>query len=125
MQIETEGIQYDGYEEAIPLAIMALLGIRGNTLRHVGSFEGEEDGMHASGEVYERVGAKSNHTHVGIMLITKDDEHSWRLVVFDREDDGTLTPHGCAVSEALLGIYTDTREEMLDLFDFRFEGIQA
>lgn len=125
MQIETEGIQYDGPVEAVPLAIMALLGIRGGTLRHVGSFEDEEDGMHASGEVYERVGVKSNHTHVGILLITKDDERSWRLVVFDREEDGTLIPHGCAISEALLGIYADTREEMLDLFAFKFEALEA
>src|SRR5690606_26111977 len=119
-------LQYDGPAEAVPFAFMALLDMSGSTLRHVGSFADSEDDMRVAGGVYQRVGVEGNHAHAGIMhLETDDGEDSWRLVIFDRAEDDKLTPHGCAAAKALLGIYTDTKDEMLALFDFRFEALEA
>lgn len=118
-------LQYDGPVEVLPVAIMTMLGMHGDKLRQVGEFAASDEVVNTVGEVYERVGVHSNHALIGIIETEHEYATSWRLVIFERGTDGTLVPHNCATAEALLGIFADSREELVDLFGFQFEALEA
>lgn len=127
LMMQTAEAKYDGDEDILPVAVMAMIRLSGESLTPVGIMTKEQfivEGVDFDPQDEATVYACSIESETHKYMATACFGERWRLLIVEPEGEG-FTPHLCVIAEALAGFFGDSEAELLAMLDLRKDTIEA